>query len=75
MSSSTKKHSPSEWLRIQSRRAIAAWQRDRLPGLQGGLGDLIIADALLAHKDSGLVRSEYLKDDALDFILSVPKWV
>lgn len=75
MSSSTKKHSPSEWLRIQSRRAIAAWQRDRLPGLQGGLGDLIIADALLAHKDSGLVRSEYLKDDAHDFILSVPKWI
>lgn len=75
MSSSTKKHSPSEWLRIQSRRAIAAWQRDRLPGLQGGLGDLIIADALLVPKDSGLVRSEYLKDDALDFILSVPKWI
>ncbi|MFJ4354108.1 hypothetical protein ACIPZ5_24865 [Pseudomonas sp. NPDC089428] len=75
MSSSTKKYSPSEWLRIQFRRAIAAWQRARLPGLQSDLGDLIIDDALLADKDSGLVRSEYLKDDAHDFILSVPKWL
>ncbi|GLO52755.1 hypothetical protein PPUN110474_41560 [Pseudomonas putida] len=74
MSSSIEKYSPSEWLRIQSRRAIAAWQRGRLPGLQSGLLDLIIDDGMLAHKDSGLVRSEYLKEDSRDFVLSVPKW-
>ncbi|WP_313713455.1 hypothetical protein [Pseudomonas sp.] len=74
MSGFDKGYALSEMVRREYRRLITAWQTRRSPERHSGLQDLIIDDAMLADKGLGLVYSKYLKDEKLDFILSVPAW-
>ncbi|MHC6224684.1 hypothetical protein ACYU03_07915 [Pseudomonas sp. X10] len=74
MSALNQKKTASELVRQAYRRLTTAWQTVRSTETPLALDDLQIDDELLVDKETGLLRSRYLTDDALNIVLKVPAW-